>query len=200
MLFCGHMAALLPCRLCPKLGLRRTGRSQRLHGKASWSGELTPCLAVTPRAGGCVRARTPESHHLWGLAPGWGPSGQKGSWLVVGQQSSASHLQTRSPLCCSRGLAGGREPRHHCGPFLPLLLLQDQPGSAGPLEWAPGGGGGGVGVGAWAPLPSRSLRAWCGGRHSPLLPSPKPPCIPGGSSLIRSVSCFWISLPNVSVS
>ena len=97
MLFCGHMVALLPFCLCPELGPRRTGGSQRPHGKASWSGELTPCLAVTLRAGGCVRVRTPESHHLWGLAPGWRPSGQKGNWLVMGQQSSASHLQTRSP-------------------------------------------------------------------------------------------------------
>lgn len=97
MLFCGRTAALLPCRLRPELGPRRMGGSQRPHGKASWSGELTSCTAVTQQAGDCVRARTLESHHLWGLAPGWGLRGQKGSWLVVGQQSSASHLQTRSP-------------------------------------------------------------------------------------------------------
>lgn len=139
MLFCGHMAALLPCRLCPKLGLRRTGRSQRLHGKASWSGELTPCLAVTPRAGGCVRARTPESHHLWGLAPGWGPSGQKGSWLVVGQQSSASHLQTRSPSSVLQQGTGRWKGTQ--APLWAFFAPAAAPGPAG-KRWA-------LGMGPW---------------------------------------------------
>lgn len=100
MLFCGHMAALLPCCLCPELGPRRTGGSQRPHGKASWSGELTPCLAVTLRAGGCVRARTPESHHLWGLAPGWRPSGQKGNWLGDGSAELGISSSDQIPFLC----------------------------------------------------------------------------------------------------
>lgn len=157
---CGHMAALLPCCLCPELGPRRRADPRRPHGKASWSGNLPPCLAVTLRAGGCVQARTPESHHLWGSGSWVGaPVDKKGTGLVMGQQSSASHLQTRSlPLCCSRGLAGGRNLGTTVGLFCPCCFSRTSREVLGPWDGAPCGGGGGVGVRAWAPLPSQSLR------------------------------------------
>lgn len=203
MLFCGGMAALLPCRLHLELGPRRMGGSQRppRKGFLEWGTYSLPCS--DPASWQLCQGEDSGKPPPLGSGSWVGPQGTKRELAGSGSAELGVSSSDQVPfLCVAAGdwLVGGREPSHHCGPFLPLLLLQDQPGSAGPLGQAPCGGGGRVGVGAWSPLPSWSLRAWCGGHQSPLPPSPKPPCVPGGSSLIHSVSCFWISLPNVSVS